>query len=219
MVHALRMVLSLSAAALLSACSSTSLLKQPPEWGYEKDAIQLHLTTDPQLNLFKKQAHSLTVCLYHLRDPNGFNQLVDERDGLVKLLDCSRFDPSVTYAKRLVVQPNQEVTELLDRTEGAKFVGVVAGYYALRKEGSVRSYAIPVTELKKGSLVLLKPAKVDLYLYLGPGEITSSSNLEQHATEIPWRHDYRKGEGGTPNAAPNLPLPARPGLEPLVVGR
>lgn len=117
------------------------------------------------------------MCLYHLRDPNGFNQLIDEKDGLYKLLECSRFDPSVTYSRRLVIQPNQEVTELLDRTDGAKYVGIVAGYYTLHKESSVRSYQIPITQVKKDSTLVQKAAKLTINLYLGPQEIKQPAEI------------------------------------------
>src|ERR1039457_770172 len=101
MNYVIRILLCLCTASLLSACSSSPIIKQPPEWGYEKDAIQLHFVSDPQLNLYQKQNHSLIVCLYHLRDSNGFNQLIGEQGGLSKLLECSRFDQSVTYYRRL----------------------------------------------------------------------------------------------------------------------
>jgi type VI secretion system VasD/TssJ family lipoprotein len=169
-------MIGLSTAALLFSCASAPLVQQPPEWGYEKDAISLRFTGDPHLNLFQKQAHSLIVCLYQLKDLNGFSQLSDEKDGLPKLLDCSRFDPSVTYAKRLVIQPNQKNTQSLDRTEGAKYLGCVAGYYTLRKESSIRSYPIPLTDLEKNSRLPQKPAKLSLDLYLGPLGIRPSEN-------------------------------------------
>lgn len=159
--------LCLYAASLLSACASTPPVKHPPEWGYEKDAILLHLIGAPQLNLYQKQPHSLVICLYHLRDPNGFHQLLNEKDGLARLLDCSRFDPSVANSRRLVLQPSQEITESLDRPDGAKFLGLVAGFYNLRKEDAARTYAIPVTEVKTGSTLVQKTEKLHLDLYLG----------------------------------------------------
>ncbi len=160
-----------SLASLLFACSSTPLAKQPPDWGYEKNAIQLQITSDPQINLYQKKAHSLLVCLYNLKDLNGFNQLSDEKDGLPKLLECNRFESSVTYSKKLVVQPGQKITESLDRTDGAKYVGIVAGYYSLQKEGAVRTYAIPVSEVKKGSVLVQKAEKLVINLHLDPNEI------------------------------------------------
>jgi len=184
MIYVIRIIFCLCTVSLLSACSSTPLVKQPPEWGYEKDAIQLHFDSDPHLNLYQKKAHSLIVCLYHLRDPNSFNQLIDEKGGLPKLLECSRFDPSVTYSRRLVVQPDQKVTTLLDRTDGAKFVGIVAGYYTLHKETSVRSYKIPITEVKKGSILVQKTAKLSIDLYLGAQEIKQPTDLPKGTLTI-----------------------------------
>jgi type VI secretion system VasD/TssJ family lipoprotein len=142
----------------LAACATT-------DWKYEKDAVRLHLQSDPNLNLFAGSPHTLILCVYHLRDPNAFHQTVDERDGLVKLLECSRFDPSVTYAKRFVVQPRQQLTETLDRAEGARYVAVVAGYSELRKDRVTRFYEIPVTAISK------RPDRLDIELYLGAQEI------------------------------------------------
>jgi type VI secretion system VasD/TssJ family lipoprotein len=155
----------------ICSCSSKPAIVLPPEWGYAKDAIRLHLKSDPQLNLYQGSPHTLLVCMYHLRDPNAFNQLVDEKDGLSKLLECSRFDPSVTNAKRLVIQPDKETTESLDRPEGAKYVGIVAGYYYLQKDRAVRFFPIPVVEEKKGNTILSKPEVLNIDLYLGPQQL------------------------------------------------
>jgi predicted component of type VI protein secretion system len=91
-----------------------------------------------------------------------FNQLLDEKDGLQKLLECSRFDPSVTSAKSFVVLPNGEKTEKIDRVEGTKYVGLIAGYYNLQKENVTHFVSIPVSSF--GS----KPKALNINLYLGP---------------------------------------------------
>ncbi len=165
-------------AVLLSACSSVPTVIQPPEWSYEKDAIQLHLVGDSQLNLYQKKAHSLLICLYHLRDPNGFNQLVDEKDGLGKLLECNRFDPSVTYTRRVVMQPNQEINESMDRTDGARYVGIAAGYYNTKQnKSSTMAYSIPLTGIKKGTTLVQKTAPLKIELYLGAQNITQIQDI------------------------------------------
>jgi type VI secretion system VasD/TssJ family lipoprotein len=158
----------LISAIFICSCSSKPAIVLPPEWGYTKDAIQLHMKSDPQLNLYQGSPHTLLVCLYHLRDPNAFNQLVDEKDGVSKLLECSRFDPSVTHFKRFVMQPDKELTESLDRPEGAKYVGIVAGYYFLQKERVVRFFPIPVIEEKKKGTITSKPGVLKIDLYLAP---------------------------------------------------
>ncbi len=136
-----------------------------PDYRYESDAIRIYFRGDPRLNLYQGSPHTLVVCTYQLNHPNAFNQLADDRDGLSKLLDCSNFDGSVAYTKRIVVQPGQDVKENLDRAEGARYVGLVAGYFKLHKEGIVRLYRIPV------GAITGKPGSLDIELYLGPQTI------------------------------------------------
>jgi predicted component of type VI protein secretion system len=148
-----------------------SIKTQEAEWRYEKDAIRLHLKSDPQLNLYQRSPHTLVLCAYHLKDPNAFNQLLEEKEGLWKLLECGRFDPTVTNSKRVVIQPGQEMTEALDRPEGAKFFGLVAGYYLLQKERVVRLFPIPVVSERRGNTLYQKPGVLNVNLYMGPQEI------------------------------------------------
>jgi type VI secretion system VasD/TssJ family lipoprotein len=150
---------------LVAAISSCSSVTRTPEYTYQREAVTITLRADPRLNLYQGIPHTLVACTYQLKDPNAFNQLVDERDGLSKLLECGRFDASVAYAKRSVVQPGQEIRESLDRAEGAKYVSVVAGYYNLQKWNVVRLFQIPVGTLSS------KPQNVNIELYLGPQAI------------------------------------------------
>ena len=139
-----------------------------PDYGYESGALRIHLKGDRNLNLYQGSPHTLVVCTYQLSHPNVFNQYADEKDGLSKLLDCNRFDPSVAYTKRLVVQPGEEVIENLDRAEGAKYVGFVAGYYKLHKSNTVRLYRIPV------GAITGKVGGLDIEMYLGAQAIQST---------------------------------------------
>ncbi len=163
-----RMSWWLALLALLLPCCATTERKYETEWKYEKDAVRLQLQSDPNLNLFAGSPHTLLLCVYHLRDPNAFHQVIDEKDGLVKLLECSRFDPSVTYARRFVVQPRQHLMEFLDRAEGTRYVAVVAGYSELQKDRVARFYEIPVSTNSK------RPDRLNIELYLGPLEIQAA---------------------------------------------
>jgi type VI secretion system VasD/TssJ family lipoprotein len=145
----------------LASCSSRSRGVERAGWEYEKEAVRIHLEGDPQLNRYKGKSHTLVVCVYNLKDLNGFNQLADGRGGLPELLECNRFDPGVTYAKRLIVQPGKDTEEILDRTEGTRYVGLVAGYYSLNKANSVRIYEIPTS-------LFNNPKKMDIRLHMGP---------------------------------------------------
>ncbi|MDD2319264.1 MAG: type VI secretion lipoprotein TssJ [Geobacteraceae bacterium] len=155
-----KMLISFGVAVTCASCTlpwSSSKV----QWEYEKNAIEVSLNGDPRLNLYQGKAHSLVVCIYHLRDLNGFNQLMDEKDGIPRLLECGRFDSGVTYSKRIVAQPNLETKEIMDRTEGAKYVGVVAGYYELHKDSAIRSYQIPLS-------LFQNPKRLLISLDLGP---------------------------------------------------
>lgn len=158
-VAAIILISMLSIASL--SCSSRSRNVDAAGWGYEKEAVRVHLKGDPLLNLYQGKAHTLVVCVYNLKDLNGFNQLADGKGGLPVLLECNRFDPGVTYAKRLIVQPGLDIKEALDRTEGARYVGIVAGYYSLHKANSVKVYQIPTS-------LFNNPKKIDIMLHMGP---------------------------------------------------
>jgi type VI secretion system VasD/TssJ family lipoprotein len=156
---------------LLGACASQP---QPPDWTYEKDAISVHLEADAKLNFDEGVPHTLMVCLYQLKDPNAFNQLSDDSDGIYKLLECDLFDSAVATTKRVIVRPGKKVGLQLDRAEGAKYVAVVAGYYVLEKERMIKLYEIPVAVKKKGLIrrtKVSKPEKLMIDLELGPSQI------------------------------------------------
>ena len=153
--------------AWLPAVLALSLVScaKPSQIPFERSTVQLHLVSDPNLNLYGGIPHSLVLCVHQLREPNYFNQTKDEKDGLGKLLDCSRSDPSVTYARSFSIQPRQELNQSLDRAEGTWYVGIVAGYSQLQKERVTRLYEIPLSSLFN------KPQTLSIDLYLGPQEI------------------------------------------------
>jgi len=148
----------------------------PPQFSYSKDAVKIQINSDPQLNLYQSSPHTLLICVYQLSDPNAFYRLTGDINGIYQLLACNQFDPSVTHAKRYIVQPDQKVTYTLDRAEGTKYVAVGAGYYNIRKEDVVRLFEIPIVEKTpetSGSPRMLEPGVLEVELELGPTQITS----------------------------------------------
>ncbi|MGC9325629.1 MAG: type VI secretion system lipoprotein TssJ [Desulfomonilia bacterium] len=144
-----------------------------PAWEYEENAITLLIESDAQLNLRDGTSHTLSLCVYQLKDPNAFQQLSGDADGLYKLLECGVFDPSVAMAKRLIIHPGQNLKGVLDRAEGAKYVAVIAGYYTVEKDRIARFYKIPV---KKKGLFHKKmvPQHLEIQLKLGAQQIMAS---------------------------------------------
>ncbi len=160
--------------ALLLVCACASQPLPPPDWTYEKDAIEVNFKAGHNLNFDQGVPHTLLICLYQLKDPNAFNQLSEDQDGIYKLLECGLFDSAVATAKRIIVHPGQNINVKLDRAQGAKYVAVVAGYYVLEKSRMIRLYDIPVIVQKKGLIKRTKiaiPGKMELDLELGPSQI------------------------------------------------
>ncbi|MRR36701.1 type VI secretion system lipoprotein TssJ [bacterium] len=154
---------------LCSSCGMMPWSKPKPSYDgktayeprYEKNALTVNIRSDPRLNLYQERPHSLVLCMYELKEPNMFNQLSDERGGIYKLMECGRFDGSVAYARRQIVQPGEDVTDVRDRAEGAKYLGIAAGYYDLKKSSSLR--LLPIDRIGPGAIVI--------DLILGPREI------------------------------------------------
>jgi len=159
---------------ILLVCSCTTHTITIPKYEYEKDAIWLRLKADPQLHLYQGSPHTLVVCAYQLKEPNAFNQLINDNKGLAKLLKCERFDPSVASFSRIIIHPGEKITKLFDRAEGAKYLAIVAGYYYFKKDNMTRLIEVPIITEKTGWIKrteISKPGPIDIYLYLGPEEM------------------------------------------------
>ncbi|MFW5488950.1 MAG: type VI secretion lipoprotein TssJ [Desulfovibrio sp.] len=173
-------LLILLLAAVASGCSGSSSgsaaagAGADSMWAYQPNSIQIRFKSDPQLNMYDGKAHALTICLYQLGKPNAFNDLAQSPSGIGKLLECSRFDQTVSLAQQIFIQPNEDKLLYLDRGEGAKYVALVAGYYTQDPISVTRLYQIPVKTTSEGWLfpdVSESPETLFVNLLLGPNEI------------------------------------------------
>lgn len=170
-------VLVAMAAIFLVSCASAPLL--PPQYSYGKDEIYIDINADPRLNLNEGSAHTLLLCIHQFRDPNAFNRLAGDKDGIYQLLECSQFDSSVTHSKRIIVQPDQQVQYTLDRAEGTRYVAIVGGYYSVRKEDVTSLLEIPIVEESSGWFSResnVVPGKLGIQLDLNPRSLRVSIN-------------------------------------------
>ncbi|TGU71369.1 type VI secretion system lipoprotein TssJ [Geomonas terrae] len=132
-MHKYNLVIAVMAGCLTAACSPQ--VRGEGE-GSGSTMIRLRVQADPQLNRYEKTSHALMLCLYQLREPEGFRLLVQARDGLPRLLECGRFDASVVSVRQIVVQPGQTVSQTCDKAEGARYIGLATGYYQQGKKAT-----------------------------------------------------------------------------------
>lgn len=160
--RAISVLIVLCAACVWFSCSCAGAPKPDPaadpsiSWGFGDKAVKISYQADQNLNQYDGKPHTLLVCVYQMNDPNIFNGLIKSTDGLQKLLQCSRFDPTVVRFRQVIVQPGDAKQVDLDRAEGAKWVGVVAGYYNLNSDMVTQLFEIPVVEVRK-MLVFKEP--------------------------------------------------------------
>lgn len=149
----------------------------PPVFSLAEKAIQVNLTADPKLNWHEGRPHTLMLCFYQMRNPNGFEQLKSRTDGLYKLLECRTDDPSMISANRVFVQPRDTILLNYDRAEGTRYLGVIAGYYDMRSQNIIRLKKVPV-EIKNRVFFMpwtrtAAPDVLNMELQLGPYGIIS----------------------------------------------
>lgn len=130
--------------SLILICSCAHQPPPLPQWRYAREAIHLNIRADANLNLHEGKPHTLMICIYQLRRKSSFNSLAEEIDGRYKLLECQPFDATVASVKRLIIHPGDSLDLLLDRSEGARHLAIVAGYYLLQKKRIIRLIDFPV---------------------------------------------------------------------------
>ena len=157
----------------LAGCSSSAPDPRTvsPQWSYQPDGVKLRYRADARLNEYDGEGHTVSMCVYQLTQPNGFNDLIKTKDGLLKLLDCKSFDQTVVYREHIFVDPGQDQLRVMDRAENATYLAVVAGYNELNPIQSARLFKFPIEEETSGVFVhttIKKPGKVFVNLFLGP---------------------------------------------------
>jgi len=144
-----------------------SCMGGPPRLSTGQGAVNLAFEADAMLNVRGGEPHPVSVCVYQLREPEAFTTLARTEDGIYKLLECSPFDPGVAGVMRCVVQPGTVRRVSLGKAEGARFVGLVAGYYAVDRGRNVRIFSLPG---RTGGILSggAQTVPLDVTLRLGP---------------------------------------------------
>jgi len=169
-------------AALLASCAAAPKSEAPDApLPFKKDGIRLDVKAGPDLNTYNEQSHTLVMVVFQLEDPNKFNQLLQDPNGVAKLFDPAGFEGGALGRKQLVVQPGEESKVYLDRAKGARYLGLVAGYY--RTDSKTSGRLLPLKILRSTSFMAAKgqpePAESLVKLNLGREGITDAITVEE----------------------------------------
>ncbi len=143
---------------LMGACAHKP--DPAPSWDYGPKGVKITYRSVKLLNAFDDRPHALLMVVYQLSEANQFKKLSQYEDGLRQLLEAKGTDPTFMAVRRVYVEPGQTKTLVLDRAEKARWVGVVAGYYALEPGKVTALFEIPHTVETKGIIRRKRVAKV-----------------------------------------------------------
>ncbi len=133
----------------LIGCSGQELTPQQKaltqlKWDYAENAIQLDFASSPDLNQYDGQSHNLLVVVTQFDQANVFANYTGSSQQLSSLLLMDSAPKDMIGLTRVFIQPGETRRIMLPRLEGAKMVGIAAGYAHLDPTRSVKLYQIGV---------------------------------------------------------------------------
>lgn len=146
-------------------------------WNFYPRGLTLNLNTDPKLNQYGAQANAVMLCVYQLSSSASFQALSQVQGGWETLLSCAKFDATVVSYRRIFLQPGVKTLDISDRLEGARAVGLVAGYMAPSSPKATICHAdFPLRKTMVGVPLFRSPEytpdPLTLDLKLGPDFVT-----------------------------------------------
>ncbi len=176
-------------------------------WPRAEGAIQLHCSATKDLNIYNSRPHSLQVCIYQLSNGESFLNLARTQEGISKLLEAQPFDDKVKDIIRIFLQPLETTTVILDRAEGATYVGIVSGFFKSTPAQSAGLIQIMPSVENTGVIVntpIYSAGILDVSLRF------SAYNMD---TYTPALNEDDKNTKKTSNATPPPPIMQRPNVQ------
>lgn len=187
--HFLLFIMLASVLGLLQGCNTVNSAlggntpkeaKAEVSWDYKPDAIQVELMSSTDMNAYFDQAHTLVLGIFQLEDAKPFIQLLGDQKNLTSILSGGNPGTDILHIDRYVISPDKRTTLDIDRVQGAKFVGFVAGYYNFDATTASRLFRIPLNIQTQGTISTTheaEPANLALRLYLGRQRIINAQSL------------------------------------------
>jgi hypothetical protein len=169
--------------------NSEAEAKGAVEWGSGRDAISINATADRMLNRYDGLSHTVVLNVVQVAEPAPFRALVTS-PGLLQKAMFGVEAAGVLALERVVIEPGMPKTVSLDRVDRARYVGIIAAYYAGTLAHNAYLFQIGVEVKTEGIIVKTRAAK--------PGAVTLDVHLGAE------RVTYADAQGGRDAALPPL---------------
>jgi type VI secretion system VasD/TssJ family lipoprotein len=164
--------------------NSTKEARAEISWPFEKDAILVDLVMDHDLNLFNDQAHTLVLGLYQTAEETSFQKILTSAELISNTLTLGANSEGILQLDRYALNPGKRIILKVNRVQGTKYVGVIAGYYNQETATSTRIFRIPLNMESEGWITksyTAIPSVLAFRLFLGKSGIVNSQPLTYDA--------------------------------------
>ncbi len=196
---------TLALCLLLVGCSSQELTPEEKaltelKWDYAENAIVLSITANNDLNQYKGQAHNLLLVVTQFDQVSAFSAYTGSSQQLSSLLLMDSAPVGMIGLARLFIEPGQTRQLSLPRLEGAKMVGIAAGYAHMDPKRSAKLYRIGVDVTSTGLFSqtwTATPRPIAIDLLVGPDAVLRGN---ESRLALPKPVQPREGEVRLPDA-------------------
>ncbi|KQQ49874.1 hypothetical protein ASF84_21950 [Pseudomonas sp. Leaf127] len=190
---------------LLGACSTQDLTPEQKalselKWEYTENAIELSFSADKDLNQYDGQAHNLMVVVTQFDQASAFTGYTGSDQQLSSLLLMNSAPTGMIGLTRVFIEPGQSKQLSLPRLEGARMIGIAAGYAHLDPARSARLYQIGVDVTSSGwfnKVWTARPRPIAIDLLAGPDALLRG---KESRLALPRPVQPREGEVRLPGA-------------------
>lgn len=112
--------------------------------------LTFHISPDTQLNSLNEISNSCALLFLQSSGKKTLQDLMNNPALIKQFFSGSGKADGILKVDKYIAMPGQEITLHIDRSEGAKYVGVIAGYYPFPGKQHMLFLDIPVDVVEEG---------------------------------------------------------------------
>jgi len=179
----LKLIFYLACILMLAGCGSAPKKKtlEAQDYKYQQNAIHISYQASKSLNKADGDPHTLQLTIIQLRDLSNIRPQLTTKSRVLQLLGSLTKEHPKWYIEQYYVTPGKTKTLKLPRMSHKKHVVVIAAYYDLNPDQSVKIYDVPIVTIEHGwifSSITRKPGELKVDLKLGPHGIVEDGDVD-----------------------------------------